>query len=129
MFCSQCGAQISAASKFCTKCGAPQQPPPQARTEAAAASGRKNPVLAVVLSLVPGLGEIYCGRYTRGLAILILYIIFVAIFLLTAQVDWYGNVYYNYWLLVPGWILFCIGAYDSYNLAKGVDVFSKVRAV
>ena|SRR3990167_2147284 len=53
----------------------------------------KNPILAAVLSfIIPGLGQIYCGKIARGIVIL-----------------------FTAWLVIP-WIY---GIFDAYSLAQG----------
>ena len=86
MFCSNCGAQNADTARFCEKCGtavvatAPPAPPPDTRIRgvdsapapvAMAATG-KNPVLALVLSLViVGVGQFYNGDIKKGALMLI----------------------------------------------------------
>jgi TM2 domain-containing membrane protein YozV len=62
-FCSRCGAPIVVAeASFCKSCGAPVTTVPLVRGD----SGY-NPVLALVLSIVPGVGHIYRGKPMRGI--------------------------------------------------------------
>lgn len=61
-FCSRCGQPIVVAkAKFCKDCGAPV-----AGTQTFAGEPRFNPIVAFVLSIIPGLGQIYKGRVMRG---------------------------------------------------------------
>src|SRR5579883_1271543 len=67
-FCSQCGSPVVVAdAKFCKNCGAPLL------------LIRDNiswrPMLAIFLSVIPGLGQLYKGQAARGL----LWFIFVAV--------------------------------------------------
>jgi hypothetical protein len=130
MYCPQCGAENKASSSFCIKCGTPIRPfpiyVPGSPGGGPVQPGSKNPVVAALINIVlPGIGEIYCRQYLRGLVFVIPYVVFVALFFSMVQYDWWGNVYYNYWLLVPGWILFACSAVDSYYLAKGIDIIRK----
>jgi hypothetical protein len=62
-FCSRCGAPIVVAeASFCKSCGAPVTRFPLLRRN----SGF-NPVLALMLSIVPGVGHIYRGRPFKGI--------------------------------------------------------------
>jgi hypothetical protein len=61
-FCSRCGQPIVVAgAKFCKDCGAPV-----AATQIFAREPGFNPIVAFVLSVIPGLGQVYKGRVTRG---------------------------------------------------------------
>src|SRR5271156_2677049 len=62
-FCSRCGQPIVVAEgSFCKSCGAPVTIFPLLRP------GRGfNPVLALVLSIVPGVGHIYRGKPFKGI--------------------------------------------------------------
>jgi hypothetical protein len=129
LYCTQCGAENKATSSFCIKCGTPLRPPPYIPGSPAGGpvqSASKNPAIAALINiLLPGIGEIYCRQYLRGLVFVIPYIVFVVLFFSSARYDWWGDVYYNYWFLVPGWILFAISAVDSYYLARGIDIIRK----
>ncbi len=92
MFCSNCGSPNEDGAKFCQKCGQPlaadtqhaAPAPPTAPaapsdtrmrdTQAAPSSGRtvtgKNPVLATVLSIIPGVGQFYNGDNKKGAVML-----------------------------------------------------------
>ena len=61
-FCSRCGQPIVVAeASYCKSCGAPTTRFPLLRR----GSGF-NPVIALVLSIVPGVGHIYRGKPFRG---------------------------------------------------------------
>lgn len=61
-FCSRCGQPIVVAeASFCKSCGAPVT-----RFRLHGGSGF-NPMLALVLSIVPGVGHIYRGKPIRGI--------------------------------------------------------------
>ena len=62
-FCSRCGAPIVVAeASFCKSCGAPVT-----RFHLLRGSPGFNPVLALLLSIVPGVGHIYRGRPFKGI--------------------------------------------------------------
>src|SRR5258708_32244276 len=62
-FCSRCGAPIVVAeASFCKSCGAPVTRFPLLRR-----SSGFNPVIALVLSVVPGVRQIYRGSTFKGL--------------------------------------------------------------
>jgi TM2 domain-containing membrane protein YozV len=62
-FCSRCGQPIVVAeASFCKSCGAPVTVYPLIRRDAGF-----SPLLALVLSIVPGVGQIYRGRPFKGI--------------------------------------------------------------
>lgn len=109
-FCPKCGIQIEPNDVYCKGCGIPltQQPtqpsaPPYVPPRITVST--KNEGLAAVLSVVwPGLGQIYVGRISRGIGIMV------------------GGAL----LLIISWILLWIpqllftiwNIYDAYNHAK-----------
>lgn len=106
--CPHCGAQIEYKYTVCPACGSLQ--PPLDGVPAAPRRPRKNPWIALILSLlVTGVGQIYVGRIARGLAFLggVLFISFV----LDAYLDYEQ-------LLLLGAALSVISAIDAYRLAK-----------
>ncbi|MDO5861997.1 MAG: zinc ribbon domain-containing protein [Thermoplasmata archaeon] len=74
MYCSSCGKEIPEGAKFCPECGA--------QSGSGAGSGgvdantaimfnKKSEGLALILSLIlPGLGQMYVGRFARGAVML-----------------------------------------------------------
>jgi TM2 domain-containing membrane protein YozV len=62
-FCARCGQPIIVAdASFCKSCGAPITRLPLIRRDQGF-----SPVLALVLSIVPGVGHIYRGRPFKGI--------------------------------------------------------------
>jgi len=62
-FCSRCGQPIVVAdASFCKSCGAPVTRFPLLRRDPGF-----SPVLALVLSIIPGVGHIYRGKPWRGI--------------------------------------------------------------
>ena len=62
------------------------------------AKTKKDPVVAALLSIIPGLGQIYCGRVLRGIAFFIISVPLSFVFI--------------------GLIFWLLNIYDSYKLAK-----------
>lgn len=63
-FCSQCGQPIVVeGASFCKECGAPLE-----RTGIISRDIGLRPVIAFVLSVIPGLGHVYQGHPWRGIA-------------------------------------------------------------
>ncbi|HVA78106.1 MAG TPA: zinc ribbon domain-containing protein [Candidatus Binataceae bacterium] len=61
-FCSRCGQPIVVAgAEFCKDCGAPIAP-----TRIFVPDPGFKPIVAFVLSVIPGLGHVYKGRVMRG---------------------------------------------------------------
>jgi phosphonate transport system permease protein len=70
---------------------------------------RKSPILSAVLSVVPGLGQLYNGSTVRGV------VLFVSIGLLVPLIVWTGNkALFASVLLAWLWNI-----YDAYSLAQG----------
>jgi hypothetical protein len=62
-FCSRCGQPLVVAdASFCKSCGAPVTRFPLLRRRAGF-----SPILALVLSIVPGVGHIYRGKPFKGI--------------------------------------------------------------
>ena len=61
-FCARCGQPIVVANaSFCKSCGAPLTRFPLLRRDPGF-----NPILALVLSIIPGVGHIYRGKLFKG---------------------------------------------------------------
>lgn len=99
MFCPHCGTHCPDAARFCTKCGraldlapepatgtglasddievtladavSPPPSPPSADGSDTFAVG-KSPLTAFLLSVIPGMGLLYCGEPLRGLTYLVI---------------------------------------------------------
>ncbi len=69
---------------------------------------KKSPILSSLLSLIPGLGQIYVGQVARGAAL------FLAIAVTSLLVHWRGiNVLYSFIAIAWLWNI-----WDAYNLAQ-----------
>jgi TM2 domain-containing membrane protein YozV len=102
MYCPKCGAQLQFDdAEICPKCGV--------RIKSAPSSEIKSTGIAAIASFViPGLGQIYCGKIGRGIMILIgaiicCLLIIVVIGIILAPIFWIWNVY------------------DAYTLAKKIN--------
>ncbi|HLI80733.1 MAG TPA: hypothetical protein VKV03_12170 [Candidatus Binataceae bacterium] len=61
-FCSRCGLPVSVeGASFCKECGAGLE-----GSQNLAREGTLRPLVAFLLSIIPGLGHIYQGHVTRG---------------------------------------------------------------
>ena len=82
-YCSNCGALIDEYSEFCHECGVRvSMPKVQVYQE------KKSPALAIVLSfIIPGIGQIYCGKGKRGIGILVFSILLFSMFGFAVSAD------------------------------------------
>lgn len=78
-FCRNCGSEVLENSQFCSKCGTNVngQPTVNYTPQHYPTLHRKEPFLALLLSLlIAGLGQIYVGKVTRGLFIILSFVAF-----------------------------------------------------
>jgi len=66
--CGRCGSPLPSPTATCPKCGAS---PAHGSNSRRAARSRKNPTLAAVLAIVPGMGHVYLGQNLKGLFFLL----------------------------------------------------------
>jgi TM2 domain-containing membrane protein YozV len=87
MFCNRCGSDVDD-SRYCPNCGSPQEALVPATSQPGAASSRqivfvqstRNPGVAAVLSFfVPGLGQVYNGQIGKGIALMVVYAVSLAL--------------------------------------------------
>ena len=112
VICPNCGKETPE-GKFCEHCGASvqttqtfQQPVAQQPVypqQPAVAKQEINAVLAAGLSIFPGAGQVYLGKFGKGIGILIAAIIAGAI---------WGPLF---------WIVWAFGIYDSYTTAQKMN--------
>lgn len=99
-FCNNCGAKIDINAEICPKCGV---------RVAKSSSSEKSAGLALVLSfLFSGLGQIYNGQISKGIVMLVVYLICA----------------FTTFLIIPGLILLVLWIYgmiDAYNTAKKIN--------
>lgn len=102
MYCNKCGTQNPDDASFCGKCG---------NNLKSTKPEKKNSGIAAVLSLIiPGIGQIYCGRAERGIKILI------------------GTIVLLYIYIYIGILLWVWTIYDAYQLAEKPVVKNKEEA-
>jgi TM2 domain-containing membrane protein YozV len=68
VLCGRCGSPLPSPTATCPRCGAS---PSHGHTSRRAAVGRKNPTVAVLLAIVPGMGHVYLGQNLKGLFFLL----------------------------------------------------------
>ena len=106
-YCNKCGAALQPGEKFCGSCGALQDNPAPEYEAPVRSYREKSELIALLLSfLIPGLGQIYVGKFMRGAVFFIILAIL------------YGSGLFLVFTWVIGFIgsLYCI--YDAYKLAK-----------
>jgi TM2 domain-containing membrane protein YozV len=110
-YCPHCGTMIDYDYTICPSCGKPQ---PALEGQAPAyRAPRKNPVVAVILSLlITGLGQVYLGLWRRGLSF--------AIASLSVNLLLGDMVTWDQAMLV-GAAFGIMSAIDAYFVAKGIN--------
>jgi TM2 domain-containing membrane protein YozV len=117
-YCSRCGKEVTQDMNVCPNCGNPlkpaptyQPPPPAYQAPPQVVYGTKSPGIGVLLSFfIPGAGQLYAGRITRGLLFLFLGIP-VAVILAVLF----------FWLIFPLLLPFAFwvyNIYDAYHLCE-----------
>ncbi len=110
-YCPYCGAQIEKKYSVCPSCGKPQ--PDIQGIERQRVTGRKNPMLAALLSLIiTGAGQIYLGKVARG----VVYLGVVLLISITLE----GVLTFEEMMLF-GIAISLISAWDAYRLAKAMN--------
>lgn len=122
-FCPSCGANVESGKRFCENCGAPltpapasvpvppppappqySPPPPACIIPPQVPSQQKSAGLAAVASFIcAGLGQVYNGRFGKGLLVL------------------FGMIIGSMIFLVPGLIVWVYGIWDAYSTAKKMN--------
>jgi hypothetical protein len=67
VFCGRCGAVLLNPNAPCPRCGAPAS----GRYQAGVARGRKSPLVAAALAVIPGCGHFYLGHNKKGIGFLL----------------------------------------------------------
>ncbi len=67
VLCGRCGALLTNPVAPCPRCGAPAS---GAYAHVQRPAGRKDPILAAALAVIPGMGHFYLGHNVKGLAYL-----------------------------------------------------------
>lgn len=103
MYCANCGTEIPEYAMYCPLCGhriAPHSqsggptgaPSPQPGPQAAKAK-QISVTTAMLLSIIPGLGEIYLGNVWKGILFFFLAGILLCIEPLFSAIFWVYNIY------------------------------------
>ena len=105
MYCSSCGKENVESASFCVSCGSQlgnENHTDSSYTNAVAGERKKNPIIAMILSmLIVGLGQFYNGDNTKGVIMLLVGVIGGV---LSASLIW--------------WIAAMWSAVDAYNAAS-----------
>jgi len=138
-YCSRCGNLTKEGAQFCDRCGTPLaggfQSYGQGNQQTVSYTYRKDEkeaILAVVLSvLIPGLGQIYCGRIGRGIGIMVLMgllsvVSIVPLFFMMDpwEVDIAGMFTAIVMVSIVSFIIYIWQIYDAYRCA---DDFNRTR--
>lgn len=133
MYCSNCGKQVADTDRFCPSCGSRilSVDSAQGYRPPIATMPLKDTALALILSLIiPGIGQVYCGKVARGITILIVSILLVPILYLGYAilfVETESDTALLIGLLVAGiaslafWIWNIV---DAYNTAKEYNTYT-----
>jgi len=100
---------MDAAAEICPNCGARVAASPEAM-----ASAKKDPRIAAVISVLPGLGQIYTGQIAKGIVLVI-----IGVLMLYLVVGSYRLLSGIGLVLYVGFVIY--GVYDSYNMAKLIN--------
>lgn len=132
-YCSRCGRPAKDGAQFCDQCGAPLKGGFQSYSYGNQATvsytyrkDEKEAILAVVLSvLIPGLGQMYCGKVGRGIGILLLlgllsFVSLIPLFFIMDPVDFNFTGFFalNVVVSVIVFIIYIWQIYDAYRCAE-----------
>ncbi len=135
-YCSSCGTLINENSEFCNQCGERVSTPQVYREKKIHKNNintnvnvsvstppvyqeKKSAALAAVASLVmPGAGQMYCGKWTRGIGILIVTII-LYIISEAAAADMYSDEPFVLLIILIIYRIWSI--YDAYKIAGKIN--------
>ena len=132
-YCSRCGSPAKDGAQFCDQCGAPLKGGFQSYSYGNQATvsytyrkDEKEAILAVVLSvLIPGLGQMYCGKVGRGIGILLLlgllsFVSLIPLFFIMDPMDFNFTGFFalNVVVSVIVFIFYIWQIYDAYRCAE-----------
>ena len=107
-YCVNCGSTIDYRAEICIKCGLRQ--PMSQESVLVKKSGRKNPILAAILSvLVVGLGHVYVGKIMRGIGMFFFSLIIIILFAISVGEG-------GMWVMAV--VLWGFSGYDAHSQAK-----------
>jgi TM2 domain-containing membrane protein YozV len=131
-FCSRCGSPAKEGAQFCDRCGAPLSVGVQSYSQGNQTTmsytyrkDEKEAILTVVLSvIVPGVGQIYCGKIGRGIGILVLLgllsvVSIVPLFFITDPMNFSFSGFFalNVILSILAFLIYIWQIYDAYRCA------------
>lgn len=130
MYCQNCGTKTTGSEKFCPECGQPmgqggQAPQGYVEHRVVHQARRKEPIIAVVLNLFlfPGLGQIYAGKASRGLLVILLFWGSVALFMVTILSSGFNPIVLIIMLIVGYWQVYdgykCVAQYNKFLSTHG----------
>ncbi len=135
MYCSNCGKQVADTDRFCPSCGSRilcvDSVQGQVYRPPIATTPLKDTALALILSLIiPGIGQVYCGKVARGITILIVSILLVPILYLGYAILFVETE--SDTALLIGLLAACIvslafwiwNIIDAYNTAKEYNTYT-----
>ncbi|WP_405294704.1 double zinc ribbon domain-containing protein [Methanobrevibacter sp.] len=108
-FCSFCGYQINREIRICANCGSKIDAMAKVCAHCGAKTIKKNPIVALGLSLIfPGLGQLYNNQTNKGIILIIGYIVSFVLCLILIGII----------LVILIWIY---GMYDAFISAKAIN--------
>ena len=130
MFCKNCGKMLNDGASFCEGCGARVTDQiPYTPSQPYYSAAPKSIGLGIILTfLINGAGQMYVGKWARGLLIFtlncILGVSLVVITLDHIYYDIYGNLFYDFSTILGtitaisliAFALFVLSLYDTYTL-------------
>lgn len=103
MYCANCGTEIPEYATYCPLCGhriasrsqpgleqgtpSPQPRPPAAKVKQVSVS------TALLLSIIPGLGEIYLGNVWKGIGFFVIALVLFTVHPVFSLIFWVYNLY------------------------------------
>lgn len=108
MRCRNCGCEIDKEYVTCSTCGAQ------------IITNKRDPKIAAVISLIPGIGQIYNGEMIKGISFIILDIIFVitTIIMIGLSIVFPTLWRFTFIAVLMGFLFWIINIYDAYSGAK-----------
>jgi TM2 domain-containing membrane protein YozV len=108
-YCPTCGYRLNPNVKTCQSCGSAMDVNAQVCASCGAAVVQKNPILALVLSLLfPGLGQLYNGQNRKGITLIIAYVVFLILSLILIGI-------------ILAILIWLYGMYDAFTSAKALN--------
>lgn len=125
-YCPSCGSVVEVGWRFCRYCGQDQGAPSTAYRPPMETIGAKDPIVALLLALIPGLfgiwgiGHFYVDAVSRGIVLLVVGISLAIFLLLSLSI-------LSLFVLIVGFVIWLWQAYDAYQIARGLQTFRYYR--